>query len=233
MNSLSRTLYTALVLLIAAASLASASALNARPVTINGSALQAYLDGKGQTITVNTDQIGNALWTTTASHNSTFTLMLELSGNASGNSVGIYNDGATSTLFQIFPGSAAAGWFAVTTFDVGQPGKVVVNLFDQTATWQGQTTYMGVNSASFGFYISGPNGTYFTEDDENGGSPQNVVYMGTGTSTGNFWLCWEDSAYSTGDQDFDDFVVFLESVNQPMPVLPSTWGQIKGQYRSR
>jgi hypothetical protein len=207
--------------------------LNTRPVPINGASLQAYFDFVGQTINVNTDQEGNALWTTTVSGNSTFTLQLELTGNASQNAVGIYNDGAPGTLFQIFPGNAAPGWFAIASFDVGIPGRVVVNLFDDNAVLQSSTSYLGVNSGDFGFYLSNATGaTYYSEDDENaGGAPQNVVYAATGTSKGSWWLAWEDSSYSTGDRDFDDLVMFLESVNLPSPVQATSWGAIKSLYK--
>ena len=44
--------------LVLAAATAAASVVNTRPVAFNGSALQTYLDGKGQVINVNADQIG-------------------------------------------------------------------------------------------------------------------------------------------------------------------------------
>ena len=197
-------------------------------VVLNGATLQAYFNSVGQTINVNTDQFDIPCWSTTVSGNSTFTIQLELAGNAGGNAVGLYNCSAgVPTLFQVFPGAASPGWFAVAHF---QGGNLVVTLFDNNAIIQGQNFYAGVDAQNFGFYLQGPNGTFYTQDARNGGAPQALVYAGTGTETGQWWLAFEDVPYNAGDDDFDDFVMFMESVNKPLPTVPATWGDIKTRF---
>jgi hypothetical protein len=209
-----------------------AAGLNIRPVSVAGTALQDYFTSVGQSINVNTSQVGTALWTTTLSGNSTFTIKLAL-GSPSTHAIGLYSDGASSTHYQIFPSWAGPGWFTVTSFDVGTKGHVVSNLFNENALWQSSSDYYGVNSQAFGFYIDQPSAsliTSFSEDDENPGEmPMNVVYAATGSSVGSWWLAFQ-AAPHTGDGEYKDALVFLESVNLTSPALPSTWGKIKNLY---
>ncbi len=221
-----------------AVSAASAAVMNTRPVSVSGSTLQSYLNSLGQTINVNTDQAGNGLWTTTVSHNSTFTIKLALGGPLNNQSIGIYNDGGAATRYQIFPATAGPGWFCVTSFDVGTPGHVVSNLFDANAMWQGQVSYTGVNSSAFGFYVdnSAGAGVCYGEDDENTGTApynaMNLVFPATGTSVGSWWIAFQSTPKeSDGSGEFTDALVFLESVNGPTPVQPTTWGALKNQFR--
>jgi hypothetical protein len=59
-----------------------------------------------------------------------------------------------------------------------------------------------------------------------------LAYQGTGINVGEWWLCFEDTAINggTSDQDFDDAVVILESVN-PLATRQSTLGAVKALYR--
>ena len=58
-----------------------------------------------------------------------------------------------------------------------------------------------------------------------------LSYAGTGVNTGSWWLAMEDLTTSQGsDYDFDDAVLFLESVN-PTPVEATTWGAVKARFR--
>lgn len=198
-------------------------------VALNGASLQAYLNSVGQTINVYTDQFDIPCWSTTVSNNATFTIQLELAGNATGNSVGVYNCGdAAPALYEIFPGAAQPGWFAVASFNVGGPGNLVVNVFNSSAILVSSTAYSGVNSSNFGFYLQDPDANvYYSQDARNGGDPQALVYAGTGTSVGQWWLAFEDSPFAASDQDFDDFVMFMESVNKPVPAIQTTWGGVK------
>ena len=203
-------------------------------VVFNGASLQTYLNGVGQTINVATDQFDIPCWSTTVSNNATFTIQLELTGNPAGNAVGVYNcsDGPAPTLYEIFPGVASQGWFAVASFNVGGPGNLVVNVFNNSAVLVSNTAYAGVDASNFGFYLAssfgGPVAVYYSQDARNfGGDPQALVYAGTGTSAGQWWLAFEDEAFSISDKDFDDFVMFMESVNKPVPAIQTTWGGLK------
>lgn len=203
--------------------------LRAPQIVFNSASLQGYLNGIGETINVNTDQLDAQVWTSAVSGNSTFTLMIELTGNANANSIGIYNTGGPPNppLFQVFPGAATSGWFATAHF---AGGNVVVTLFDNNALIVGQTFYPGVNANGFGFYIQGPGGTWYSQDNRNGGAAQILTYAGTGQNFGEWWECFEESAFAQGDKDFQDAVLELQSV-VPTAVSGPTWGRLKALYR--
>lgn len=225
------TMITGLLAFAAFAGSASA-ALRAPQVPVFGGSLQGYLNGIPQTINVLTDQEDAQRWQTTVSNNSTFTIQVELAGNAAANTIGLYNASAVAPpLYQMFPGAATNQWFAVASFR-NSPQRVIVNLFDASAAIQGSTTYLGADKTDFGFYLSGPGGTFYTQDVRNaGGATQALAYRGTGINSGQWWLCWEDLAIGGGsDQDYDDCVLFMESVN-PTPVTKATWGSIKARFR--
>jgi hypothetical protein len=58
-----------------------------------------------------------------------------------------------------------------------------------------------------------------------------VTYSGTGINSGSWWLCMEDLDLAQGsDRDFDDAVLFLESIN-PTPVNKTTWGDLKARFK--
>ena len=223
---------TAVASLLALALVASSAsaALRVPQITVIGGSLQGYLNSVGEAINVNTDQQDIQRWQSTVSNNSTFTIQIELTANAAGNTIGLYNAGDPAPpLYQVFPGAATAGWFAVASFRTA-PVRVVVNLFDNNAAIQGTTTYLGADRNDFGFYLSGQAGTLYTQDARNGGAAQALTYAGTGVNSGNWWLCWEDVTVAAGaDFDFDDAVLFLESVN-PTPVSRTSWGDLKKRF---
>ena len=224
-----RTVTTLLALLVAASS--AHAALRVPQVVVSGPSLQGYLNGVGESINVLTDQENVQRWVSTVSGNSSFTIQLELSATAALNTVGIYNASAgLPPLYQVFPGAATANWFATASFRTG-PARVIVTLFDDNAILQGQTTYLGADANDFGFYIQGPNGTFYTQDVRNpGGSVQALAYKATGGNSGNWWLAFEESGLGNSDRDFDDCVLFMESVN-PTPVRSTTWGSLKQRFR--
>jgi len=224
------TMITGLLAVAALAGTASA-ALRVPQVPVLGGTLQGYLNTADGAINVATDQNAAQRWASTVSNNTTFTVQVELTGNAASNSVGIYNASAASpALYQGFPGAATAGWFAVASFRAA-PTRVIVNLFDASAALQGVTTYLGADRNDFGYYISGPNGTFYTQDSRNGGNAQALTFAGTGINTGSWWLCFEDTGLNAGsDHDYDDAVLFLESVN-PTPVAKASWGTLKARFR--
>jgi hypothetical protein len=219
--------FAALVLF---ASIAGA-ALRSPQVVVGGGSLQAYLNSQGESINVQTDQQDAQVWNTSVSGNSTFTLMIELAGNATGNSLGIYNANNAAPLFQVFPGAAAAGWYATAHF--GASGSLVVSLFDNNGNFMGNTAYAGVNKNAFGFYLDGPGaiGPFYSQDVMNGGVAQILTYAGTGVNNGDWWECFDDLSPSQGsDRDFDDAVLLIQSVN-PVPAHSITWGHVKQLYK--
>lgn len=247
-----------LTMLVAAASLvvlgisvvasqANAFGLRVPQVPVLGGSLQGYLNSQGESINVLTDQQDAQVWAQSASGNALLTIKVEFSVTAGTNTLGIYNASlAAPPLYQVFPGAATNGWFAVMSFRTA-PVRVVVNLFDNNAALVGTNTYLGTDPNNFGFYLQQAGGAVlYSQDYRNpGGSAQMLAYQGTGINSGEWWLCWEDTpvngagaasialAAATGsvsDQDFDDAVMILESVN-PLATLPATLGSIKAMYR--
>ena len=225
------------ITLLALAGSASA-ALRSPQVTVNGGSLQGYLNGVGESINVSTDQQNIQRWLATVSNNSTFTIQVELAGNAAGNTYGIYNAAdAVPALYQCFPGAATNGWYCVCSFRTG-PTRLIVNLFDNNAAFVGATTYLAgpPDRNDFAFYLQQPPGagglTLYQQDARNTGSTaQMLTYAGTGINSGNWWLCMEDLTAAQGaDYDFDDAVLFLESLN-PTPVNKTTWGDLKARFK--
>lgn len=226
----------AVTLVAAAVALAVSPADAAFPlrvpqVTVNpgDGSLQSYFNGVGESITVATDQLDAQTWSTTISGNSTLTLMLEIAGLATSNSIGVYNGNAVGApvLYQVFPGAATPGWYATAHFGLG--GSLVVSLFDQNAVYQGQTSYAGVDKDNFGFYIQNGTGTYYSQDYRNGGFAHVLTFAGTGVNFGSWWQCFEDLPNTGTDWDFNDAVLFVESIN-PVPAAQSSWGRIKSLY---
>ena len=223
------------IALMAIAGSASA-ALRVPQVVVNNGTLQGYLNSVGESINVLTDQLDIQRWQSTVSNNSTFTLQVELAGNAATNTYGLYNASAGSPpLYQLFPGAATNGWFAVASFR-SSPTRVIVSLFDNTAALQGQNTYLGADKTDFGFYLlqapASGGLTFYSQDARNpGGLAQVLTYAGTGSNSGSWWLCFEDLDPAQGsDRDFDDAVLFAESIN-PTPVSKTSWGDLKARFK--
>lgn len=223
--------FAASLLLAAVLATSATAALRVPQVPVIGGSLQGYLNGVGESINVNTDQNAVQTWSTTVSGNSTFSLMIELAGNAASNTIGIHNGApAVPPLYPVFPGAASAGWFATASFRLA-PVRVVINLFDDNAVLQGTNTYLGADRNNFGYYLSGPGGLFYTQDARNAGSvAQALAYAGTGINLGQWWLCWEDLPAAGSDHDFNDAVLFLESVT-PTPTSRTSWGQLKARFR--
>jgi len=231
-----RMLATASLVVLGISVVAShASAFNPRvpQVPVLGGTLQGYLNSKGETINVLTDQQDAQIWSQSASGNGALTLMVELSADAGVNSFGLYNaSNPTPPLYQVFPAAASAGWFAIMSFRT-LPDRVVVNLFDATATIQGTNTYLGIDASNFGFYEQNGNTglVLYSQDGRNPGlSAQMLAYQGTGINAGEWWLCFEDAPVANSDRDYDDAVMILESVN-PLATVPATLGGVKSLYR--
>ena len=193
--------------------------------------LGSYFTSVGESINPAADQLDAQVWTTSISGNATFTLMLELAGNANSNAIGVYNTGGPPVppLFQVFPGAATAGWYATAHF---AGGNLVVSLFDNNAVYQGNSNYAGVNANGFGFYLQGPGGTFYSQDTRNGGNAQMVTYAGTGVNFGDWWLCIEDLPYQYPNclTDYEDAILLLQSV-VPTDTKANTWGRVKAAYR--
>jgi hypothetical protein len=226
------TLRSGLGILFLAATVGTASAaLRSPQIPVVGGGLQAYLTSVGQTINVNTDQDATQVWTHTVSGTTTFTIEFQSSPNATVQQFGLYNaSAAIPPLFFLMSGSVGPLGFSTATF---KPGNIlVVNRFDALGNFLSTTTFGGVDGSNFGFYLSTPGGTVFTEDSRNPGSAAHALsFRGTGADAGTWWLAWDEAeAAGPSDQDFDDCVILMESVN-PTPVNNTTWGTLKARFR--
>lgn len=219
------TIFVSLLTLVAFAATASA-ALRVPQVPLSDGTLQGYLNVADGGINASTDQEDAQRWASTVSANATFTIQVELGAFAPNNTIGIYNASlAAPPLYQVFPGAASAGWFAVASFRTG-PTRVVVNLFDNNAALMGTNTYLGADRNDFGFYLNSQSQMSWTQDYRNGaGEARALAYKGTGLNSGQWWLCFEDWI----DYNFSDCVLFLESVN-PTPVNKTSWGELKKRF---
>ena len=229
MKRAATTLIISLVALVASVNLASA-ALRAVQVPVVGGGLQAYFISIGESINVNTDQDATQTWSHTVSGTTTYTVQFQSSPNSNVQQFGLYNASAViPPLFFLLSGSVGPLGFSTATF---KPGNiVVVNRFDALSNFLSTTTFGGVDPNNFGFYLSVPAGTVFTQDSRNpGGLARALAYQGTGANAGTWFLCWDEPlAGAPGDQDFDDLVVLMESVN-PTPVSKTSWGTLKARF---
>jgi hypothetical protein len=229
MKRAATTLIVSLVALVASATFANA-ALRVPQVPVIGGGLQAYLNSVGESINVLTDQDANQTWSHTVSGTTTYTIQFQSSPNAAIQQFGLYNASAViPPLFFLMSGSVGPLGFSTATFMAGN--ILVVNRFDALGNFLSTTTFGGVDPNNFGFYLSVPAGTVFTQDGRNpGGLARAITFRGTGANAGTWWLCWDEPLVGApGDQDFDDLVVLMESVN-PTPVSNSTWGQLKARF---
>jgi hypothetical protein len=225
-----------LMLTAAAAAFAvpSQAALRVPQILFGSTQLQGRLDGLGESISVLTQQEAALVWGSTVSSNATMTILYELSGNPTGDELGIAKLNAAGNvvtgLAMVFPAAADSGWFAVASFRPGD--NLIVTLFNQNATLIGQTAYTGVNRNLFAYYIGHIHGTFYSHEGFNSdGKVHALAYAATGINAGSWWLAWEDTPiaeYTT--KNFMDALMFLESVN-PTPVTRSSWGAVKERFR--
>jgi hypothetical protein len=196
-------------------------------VPVSGSALATFFASQGQTINVNADQVDaqrQAVPLTTNFQMQRYELALGTTA------VGIYNAAlASPALYQIMPGPASTGWFAVAAFRTS-PTRLNVNLFDNNSTLQGTTSYLGADPTDFSFYASGAGGTVYQQDSRNTlGAARMLLFNGTGTKSGSTWLAFETSA--SGPGDFADVIALVNLALSPVSDAKSTWGRVKALYR--
>jgi hypothetical protein len=224
----------AVLALFTMVSTAGAVGLRVPQIPIFGSSLQSYLNAVDGGFNVNNSQVDAQNFAANISGNTDFTLMIELSGSANVNTIGVYNAGdAVPALNQLFPGAATAGWSVFCTFK--STGELIVNLFDNTSTLVGTTHYFGVTRTAFAFYLQNNNGTFYSQDYRNlGGHAQVLTFAGTNYAyfnQGDWWECFEDAPFGA-TSDFDDAVLLLQSIAPtPVPTSGTTWGALKATYR--
>lgn len=171
----------------------------------------------GPALDPNDEGVSRGVWTVGATGASISRLVIEIAGNAALNSFGIYSIYDPTITLEIFSGSQSNGALALIEYTLD--GRFVKN-FDYA-----NAVDLGGNA--FGFYLSGPGGTFYSQSSLNpngdtqmlafqGGQGRSVDFRGVGSSSpwlANEWLlAWEDIAYRNSDADFNDLVVLVESV---------------------
>ena len=220
--------------LVAAGMLFTAANANALPlrapqIPFASLPLQGYMNIVDSGITAVGSQLAAQAWSIGITGNTDFTLMLK-TPIASGNVVGIY-DAPTivnPTLFQVFPPLAVPGWYATLHFG---GGNVIVSTFDQFSVFQGSVAYGPISPNSWGFYIQGSNGLWWSEDwrNDNANPKAQVLSYASNNIPGDYWICFEQKKYAAATSRFDGEVLNIQSV-RPTPASNATWGMVKGLY---
>jgi hypothetical protein len=157
-------------------------------------------------------------WAVEASGGSIATIVLELAGYADQNILGVYDIYDPSSRVQLFGGAASSGSSVALGFD--DTGMAYLNF---------SATGISFGGGYFGYYLQTPDNIFYSQASLNpNGSDQMVAFQGDGDriklpnkqpgiwGSSSYILAWEDLAYGVSDKDFDDFVVYVESVT-PVP----------------
>jgi hypothetical protein len=175
----------------------------------------------GSPLDPNAEYVTSAAWQTGALFASGTAIIIEIAGNKASNSFGLYDLNDTSKRLEVFSGADSEGSASLRFVLSMVAGVYQINFDASTAVALGD---------SFGFYLSGPGGDFYSDAARNpNGDHQMVAFQGDGVRQANFFgtgsnlwlsnewvLAWEDLAYARSDQDFNDFVIMIESV-VPVP----------------
>ncbi|MGP1667751.1 MAG: hypothetical protein ACTS5I_18005, partial [Rhodanobacter sp.] len=165
----------------------------------------------------------SSYWSIGGSTISANAIVMEIAGNASGNSFGIFDPTDKNNYLELFTGPASAGWIS-TLQNLGN-GMFRASQSDNTGLQTSLETKTFGATNHFGYYMQALDGTFFYSDPTlNGGRAQMVAYAGDGSTSlsingasgsfmsGEYLLAWEDQVLDNSDMDYNDFVVVVESV---------------------
>lgn len=176
------------------------------------------------------DDGNDAAWTTVGSIGQ-IDIVLELAGNASTTTFGVYDLNDPSARLSVFDGADSVGDQAILRLRQTVDGwrLSVQQLGD------GGWTHQVISTSAFGFYLSVQGqGTFYSQTARNAdGVDHMYAYQGTGTpflsgplsgevfTASDYILAWEDLA-GGGDRDYQDFVAVVQDISPvplPTPVL--------------
>jgi len=170
-----------------------------------GSSLQNVLDTNGYSGIDAAGVVNDALldpldsyWSITGDM-STTTLIIELAGWANFNTFGVYDANNPGTTVELFQGTDSAGKQAFLSIE--SDGSVFLG------------TDTGIDFAGnyFGYYLTSGSGiTYYSDSALNWDEYDHMVAFQWTSS--EYILAWED-LWGGGDQDYQDMVLKVESVN--------------------
>ncbi len=170
--------------------------------------LNHYTTGGPQIDT--TKDTGYQLFTSTGG-NAASSFLFSLAGNAHSNTFGLYKAGDPNTKIQLFGGGTNAG------------EQTMVSFLSNGAVKVGNQIVQNLGS-SFGFYMEGPGGKFYSQNAMNGGNQQSAIYQGNGKTTLNvggkntlfgvdqFLVAFEDLALNASDRDYNDMVLLVSGV---------------------
>jgi hypothetical protein len=184
----------------------------------------------GPALDPNAEAFTSDSWVIGAAAQGATNIIIEIAGFSGANTFGIYNPNDTSKRFEIWNGAACPGSRGSLFFNGS--GEFI---FDPLP---GAERTGNIGSDTFGFYLDGPGGTFFSDAAQNpNGDEQMVAFAGGGRSadflglgsapweSGEFVIAWEDKAYAGSDQDFNDMVLIIESIFPvPAPGVPALLG---------
>jgi len=175
------------------------------------------------------DDAKDSYWSITATGGSVSTVVVELAGFKDNNKFGVYDAADPSTFVQLFAGAQGAGDQALLS--IKDDGSVWVNFADTGKDFAGN---------NFGFYLDSSyydnGGFWYSDTDLNAdkmdhmvafrgknidfvqippGDPEEAWAPGLWTP-GEYVFAWEDLTASEADNDYEDFVVMVESI-VPVP----------------
>jgi hypothetical protein len=178
----------------------------------------------------------DAAWTTVGTTGSA-SILIELAGNASSNSFGIYDLADPLRQLSVFEGNDAASSFAtIRLAPLATGGWRVsvreVNNADDPIGWSSMT----LATSAFGFYLgTASQGTFYSQTGRNAdGLDHLYAYRGgdgtfmSGPLAGDtfgqqdFILAWEDLRAIGADRDYQDFVAVVQDVT-PVPLPTAVW----------
>lgn len=226
--------------LVAAAALAVSAGAFAAPTTVlpgTEKSLQTILNElhsfPGSTSTapdVNTGQANEVgQFQIEASGGSIATMVIEIAGLAGSNTFGVYDINNPGAQLQLFGGAATSGHSSTlkVTFD-GTNYKFSSTTYDAAGDLTSFSTAL-FSSASFGYYLSTGSSVFYSEASKNAnGDDHMVAYQGDNEKiklpnglpavwgSSSYILAWEDQPLANGDRDYNDMVVYVESIT-PVP----------------
>lgn len=151
---------------------------------------------------------------------------IELAGNASSNTFGIY-DFVTGSQIRIFEGNDGAGTLGVIQVSQRTNGTWRARVMDTNNTsgeGTGFGSWVSISSPVLGFYLgTAANGTFYSDTTRNADGVDHMYAYGPllGEFEGQYVVAWED-LLNGGDGDYQDFVATLTDLT-PVPLPTALW----------
>ncbi len=218
---------------------------DARPDNGQPYSLQSIFDdftvGGDSSIDVESEYLSDeadSYWKQTATGQSAVTMIIEVAGFSGTNKMGIYDAANADKKVELFDGSDAPG--------MANGGQLVFSILDDGSVWLNNMIDSGVkfSSSTFGFYLDSSEGyhegggVFYSDTSLNPDATDHLaVYQGNNLdyvrltedkpeaglkwTDQEFILAWEDLGArmpSYSDQDYNDLVLMIESVDPTVPV---------------